>query len=584
MLMSRRLEVTLTTGVTLKQGVQIESSRHTRDYVDATAVCLMNPEDMAELGIKDGSNVKVATEAGSVVVRASAYKGNPRGLVFIPRGPWAEAVIPAKTRSTGMPHFKELKAIIEPTDEPVPSVEEIVLKNTGKSPLKVPVEYLMSPVDFEGRGEVFEDHVCTICACCCDDLVVEVKGGVITSIKNACARSLAKFKSYAAERVKTPFVRVGDRLEPVSYDKAIAKAAEILARAKYPLLYGWSSTSNEALRLGVRLAELVGGVIDSTATVCHGPSIMGLQHYGVVTSTLGNMRDYADLMVFWGCNPPMAHPRHFVRYSALAKGAKVKGRAERKMIVVDVRETEAARVADMFVKVKPGMDYELLTALLMAVKGLELEEKEVAGVPRETIMKMADLMMSAKFGVIYFGLGLSQSSAKNRNVEAAIRLVQALNDWTLFCLNMMRGHWNVTGTNQVWAWLTGYPYAIDFSRGYPRYNPGVTSAIDLLARGEVDAAMIIASDPVAHFPVQALRHLAKIPLIVVDPKWSLTASIADVYIPTKIVGIDAEGSCYRMDAVPLRIKKILESKGLMDDVELLEKLIDKVKEVKAREA
>jgi len=578
------LEVTLTTGVTLKQGAQIESSRYVKDYIDAAAVCLMNPEDMAQLGVKEGSNVKVTTEAGSVVVKASAYKGNSRGLAFIPRGPWAEAVISAKTRGTGMPHFKEMNAMIEPTDEPVPSIEELIFRNSGKKPLKVPVEYLMSPADFEEIGGVFEDHVCTICACCCDDLVVEVKGGVIVNVRNACARSLAKFKSYAVERVKKPLIRVGDRLEPVSYDEAIARAAEILAHAKYPLLYGWSSTSNEAVKLGVRLAELVGGVTDSTATVCHGPSIMGLQHYGIVMSTLGNMRDYADLMVFWGCNPPMAHPRHFVRYSALAKGRRVKGRADRKIIIVDVRETEAARTADMLVKVKPGMDYELLTALLMVVKGLELEEEEVAGVPRETIVKMADLMMSAKFGVIYFGLGLSQSSAKNRNVEAAIRLVQALNDWTLFCLNMMRGHWNVTGTNQVWAWLTGYPYAIDFRRGYPRYNPGATSAIDLLARGEVDAAMIIASDPAAHFPSQALRHLAKIPLIVVDPKWTLTASIADVYIPTKAVGIDAEGSCYRMDNVPLRIKKVLESKGLMDDVELLEKLIEKVKEVKAREA
>jgi formylmethanofuran dehydrogenase subunit B len=578
-----RLEVTLVTGRTLRQGAQIETSRHVKDYVDVAAVCFMNPEDMAELGVKEGSSVKVTTEAGSVVVKASAYKGNPRGLAFIPLGPWANAVIPARTRSTGMPFFKDLKAVIEPADEPAPSVEEMVFRNSGKKPLKVPVEYLMSPMDFKGEG-VFEDHVCTICACCCDDLVLEVKGGIITSIKNACARSLAKFKSYAAERVKTPLVRDGESLKPVSYDEAIARAAEILARAKYPLLFGWSETSNEATRLGVRLAELVGGVIDCLVTFCHGPSVMGIQHYGIVTSTLGNLRDYADLMVFWGCNPPASHPRHFVRYSALARGARVKGRADRKVIVVDVRETEASRVADMFVRVKPGMDYELLTALLMVVKGLELEEEEVAGVSRETILKMADLMMSARFGVIYCGLGLTATSARNRNMEAAIRLVQALNDWTLFSLNMMRGHWNVTGNNQVLAWLTGYPYAVDFSRGYPRYNPGVTSAIDLLARGEVDAAMVIASDPAAHFPAQALRHLAKVPLIVVDPKWSLTASIADVYIPTKMVGVDAEGSCYRMDNVPLRVRKALESEGLMDDVELLEKLIEKVKEVKAREA
>ena len=577
------IEVILITGRTIRQGSQIETNRFSKDYADVAAICFMNPDDMAEIGVKEGSNVKVTTEAGSVVVRASAYKGNPRGLAFIPLGPWANAIIPAKTRSTGMPFFKDLKAIIEPTDEPILPVEEVVSRNAGKKLLKVPVEYLMSPSDFKGEG-VFESHICTICGCDCDDLVLEVKDGIITSVRNACARSLAKFKSYAAERVKTPLIRIGDELKPVSYEDAISKAAEILANAKYPLLFGWSETSNEATRLGVRLAELVGGVIDCLATFCHGPTVMGIQQFGIVTSTLGNIRDYADLMVFWGCNPPASHPRHFVRYSALAKGLKVKGRGERKVIVVDVRETEAARVADMFVRIKPGMDYELLTALLMVVKGLEIESEEVAGVPRETIIKMADMMMSAKFGVLFYGLGLTATSVRNRNIEVVIKLVQALNEWTLFSLNAMRGHYNVAGNNQVFTWLTGYPYAIDMSRGYPRYNPGVTSTMDLLAKGEVDAALVIASDPGAHFPAQTLRHLAKIPLIVIDPKWSLVAGLADIYIPTRMLGIDAEGSCYRMDNVVLRAKKVLHTDGLMDDVEVLEKLIEKVKEVKSREA
>ncbi|MEM2213418.1 MAG: formylmethanofuran dehydrogenase subunit B [Candidatus Nezhaarchaeales archaeon] len=579
-----RLEVLLVTGRTLKQGAQIETARFTKDYEDVAALCFMNPDDMTELGVREGSNVKVTTEAGSVVVKVSAYKGNPRGLIFIPLGPWANAIIPAKTRSTGMPFFKDVKACVEPTDELVPSIEEIVFRNSGKKPLKVPVKYLMSPADFKCNDEgTFENHLCTICACLCDDLVLEVKGDMITNIKNACARSLAKFKSYAAERVKTPLMRVGDELKPISYDQAIDKTAEILVKAKYPLLFGWSTTSSEAAKLGVRLAELVGGIIDCLATFCHGPSVMAIQQFGIVTSTLGNIRDNADLMVFWGCNPPASHPRHFIRYSALAKGLKVKGRADRKIIVVDVRETEASRIADMFVKVKPGMDYELLTALLMVVKGFEIEDEEVAGVPREIIVKMADMMMSAKFGVLFPGLGLTATSARNRNLEAAIRLVQALNDWTTFSLVPMRGHWNVAGNNQVFAWLTGYPYAIDLSRGYPRYNPGVTTTIDLLVRGEVDAAMIVASDPGAHFPAQALKHLAKIPLIVVDPKWSLIASLADLYVPTKIVGIDAEGIGYRMDNMPLRAKQVLETYHLMDDVTFLEKLIEKVKEVKARE-
>ena len=146
----------------------------------------------------------------------------------------------------------------------------------------------------------------------------------------------------------------------------------------------------------------------------------------------------------------------------------------------------------------------------------------------------------------------------------------------------MRGHFNVTGTNAVMAWLTGYPYAIDFSRGFPRSNPGVTSATDVLLRGEVDAALIVASDPASHFPRRAVEHLAKIPTVVIDPRWSPTAAMADVFIPTTYVGIEEEGTIYRMDKVPLRAKKLVEPPpGLKSDVEVLSEIIEKVKGLKA---
>ncbi|RLF13850.1 MAG: formylmethanofuran dehydrogenase subunit B, partial [Thermoprotei archaeon] len=321
---------------------------------------------------------------------------------------------------------------------------------------------------------------------------------------------------------------------------------------------------------------------DNTAVVCHGPTILGTQQVGVVTATLGQIKNRADLIIYWGCNPLHAHPRHTVRYSAMAKGRFVEGRKARKVVVVDVRPTPTSKIADLFVKVEPGMDYELITALRMAVKGHTIEAEEVAGVPREIIDKLADMMLSAKFGALFFGMGLTMTRGKGRNVEEAIKLVQDLNEWTKFVLLGMRGHFNVTGTNAVMAWLTGYPYAIDFSRGFPRSNPGVTSATDVLLRGEVDAALIVASHPASHFPRRAVEHLAKIPTVVIDPRWSPTAAMADVFIPTTYVGIEEEGTIYRMDKVPLRAKKLVEPPpGLKSDVEVLSEIIEKVKGLKA---
>jgi formylmethanofuran dehydrogenase subunit B len=60
----------------------------------------------------------------------------------------------------------------------------------------------------------------------------------------------------------------------------------------------------------------------------------------------------------------------------------------------------------------------------------------------------------------------------------------------------MRGTFNVTGANNVFCWQSGYPYAIDFTQGYPpQYNPGENTVADLLKRGDTDATLVISDDP-----------------------------------------------------------------------------------------
>jgi len=414
--------------------------------------------------------------------------------------------------------------------------------------------------------------VCPFCGSLCDDIEVDVEN---RKVRRGCAISTAKFTKYNEERIYKPRI---DGKE-VSLEEAIDKAVEILANAKYPILYGWSCTSTEAINVGIEIAELVGGVIDNTASVCHGPTILGEQDAGISTCTLGQIRHRADLIIYWGCNPVHAHPRHMARYSAASKGKFVKGRKERKVIVVDVRKTHTAKTADVFIQVKPNSDYELLTALRWAVKNGELEQPEIAGIPAEKIEEIADMLISCRFGALFFGLGLTMSAGKARNIEAAVSLVRELNNYTKFVMMPMRGHFNVTGANEVTAWITGYPFAVDFSRGYPFYNPGDTTVIDILTRGDCDAALIVASDPVSGFPAEAVRNLAKIPVITIDPHETPTTMISKVVIPTALVGIEAEGSAYRMDAVPLRLKKLVDPPpNILSDEEVLKMILKKLKE------
>jgi len=473
---------------------------------------------------------------------------------------------------------------------------------------------------------------CPVCGCLCDDIELIVADNVVQQVKNGCAMCEAKFFSHSNDhRLKTPLIRKDGTLVPTTYDEAIKKSAEILAKANYPILYGWSSTDCEAQRVGVELAEEVGGVLDNTAVVCHGPSILSVQEVGIPTCTLGQIRHRADLLIYWGSNPWSAHPRHLERYTAFTDGRfegsewksyinKVKAAAGRKkirslerkgvlkhklehpapsisdnkppeilkkkgrkLIVVDVRKSMTAEMADYFLQVKPGKDYELIQTIRALVRDQELDVDEVAGVPVEYLQQLVDAMITAEFGAVFFGMGLTQSAGKFRNIDVAISLIRDLNMRTKFAILPMRGHFNVTGANTVFTWQSGYPYAVDFSLGYPRYNPGETTVVDILQREESDAGLVIASDPASNFPRKAVEHLVKNPLIVIDPHMNATSLIGDIVLLSKIVGIEKEGTAYRMDHVPLPLKKVVDPpKGLLSDEEILRRILKEVRKIKLK--
>ena len=105
------MNVTLLSGRSLGQAKSREVGRFSEEYRRNVAVCELNPEDLASLGITQGQNVKVATKTGNIVLRAAiASQSLPRGVIFLPYGPWANMVIPLETYGTGMPSFKGIEA------------------------------------------------------------------------------------------------------------------------------------------------------------------------------------------------------------------------------------------------------------------------------------------------------------------------------------------------------------------------------------------------------------------------------------------------------------------------------------------
>jgi len=131
---SLKLRVTLLTGRTIEQGVGKERGKASREYVESVSVCYMDPEDLKKLGIKEKTNVQVSTDYGSVIVKVLKSLRAPHPcVVFIPYGPWANAVVDPETHGIGMPSLKGIPASVEPApDKPLLGLEELLREQFGK--------------------------------------------------------------------------------------------------------------------------------------------------------------------------------------------------------------------------------------------------------------------------------------------------------------------------------------------------------------------------------------------------------------------------------------------------------------------
>ncbi len=99
-------------------------------YTNACGIIEMDPSDLKKLGAWRGTNVRVTSKYGDVVVKAvEATQGPHPGLAFIPMGPWANSVVNPNTYSTGMPTFKGTPVEVEiAMNEPVFSSVQLVHK------------------------------------------------------------------------------------------------------------------------------------------------------------------------------------------------------------------------------------------------------------------------------------------------------------------------------------------------------------------------------------------------------------------------------------------------------------------------
>jgi formylmethanofuran dehydrogenase subunit D len=99
-----------------KQGTSLCAGKLSAEYLQLSSTVEMNVDDMARLGLKNDSKVRLRSDGGEIVVRCKGRetKDLPPGLLFIAYGPFSSELMASDTAASGMPISKNVEVEVEP--------------------------------------------------------------------------------------------------------------------------------------------------------------------------------------------------------------------------------------------------------------------------------------------------------------------------------------------------------------------------------------------------------------------------------------------------------------------------------------
>lgn len=277
----------------------------------------------------------------------------------------------------------------------------------------------------------------------------------------------------------------------------------------------------------------------------------------------------SDLFFVIGSNTTEAHPI----IGNKMKQAVLKGT---KLIVVDPRQTELARMADLHLPLESGSDAALINGMIHIIlrEGWEAKEyikertsgfedvaetverytpdivSEITGVSEEDLYEAARLYAQTPKAGIYYTLGITEHTTGTSNVMnlANLALVTGHVGYENAGINPLRGQNNVQGACDMGALPNTYPayQAVEkeksikfFSDFYgvpmnPKNGLRIPEMMDAALEGKVRAMYVMGEDPVLSDP--DANHVKKAMsslgfLVVQEIFMSETAKYADVIFP-----------------------------------------------------
>ncbi len=406
------------------------------------------------------------------------------------------------------------------------------------------------------------------------------------------------------DRLKTPLIRKEGGLFPASWEEALNLVAEKFSQYRgdgFALLSSAKCT-NEENYLAQKFGRLVMETnnIDHCARLCHASTISALSAAfgsGAMTNSIGELKEANCLFVI-GSNTTEQHPVIALK----PKEAKKKGA---KLIVANPREIELCRIADLWLRHKPGTDVALVLGMCQVIieenlldedfirerceefeefkdslSDFSLEEaSRITGVEASLIREAARLYAQHRPSSIVYAMGITQHSHGTDNILslANLSLLTGNVGRPSTGINPLRGQNNVQGACDMGA-------LPDFLPGYQRVQeahlrnkfedawgkklpdgPGLTvvEMFEAIHEGKIKAMYIIGenpylSDPDSNHVTEALKKLDF--LVVQDIFPSETASLAHVILPAAS-SLEKEGTFTNTERRIQRVRKVLEPVG-----------------------
>lgn len=397
---------------------------------------------------------------------------------------------------------------------------------------------------------LMDDVTCPFCGLACDDLQVEVAGGMPVPKANACPASIEAYRRLAPLSDMSP--RVGG--EAVSFEAAAASAARILARANNPLFGGFATDLSGARRV-VQLADRCGAVIDHMNSTAKLRNLLTLQEAGWITATLAEVKNRTDVVVMLGTDVVSRFPRFFERVIWNAESMFDLDPRSREIVYVGQGlDTRAGHAPDgrppSSIACRIDEIGEGLGAMRAMLAGRPVQAQAIAGARLSDWAALLEKLRSASYGVIVWAAADFDFPHAELTLQTLTALIKDLNRTTRVSGLPLGGSDGDFTANGVLMWQTGLPIRSGFATGIPVYEPHLNSTQRLLDSGEADALLWITA-----FNPQRMPPATPVPTIVLAPPSARFDREADVFIPVGTPGVDHAGHYTRADkvvALPMR--------------------------------